>query len=336
MMKPLSRSLLAIALGILLGGCVGEKEPVGYRIAVVPKGTTHEFWKAVHAGAVKAEQELKASGVDVSIEWKGPLKEDDREFQIQVVETYASTGIDGIVLAPLDDTALVPPVEMAMQSGIPVVIIDSGLNTEEYVSFVATDNYKGGQMAGEHMAKLLPEGKGDVVLFRYQEGSASTTKREQGFIDAIKQYEGIRLLTDKEYGGATVDIARQKAENMLKRPDIAAMSGVFCPNETTTVAMTRALSEAGLAGGKVKVIGFDTGRQSILDLEHGDLQALVVQNPLAMGDLGVSQLMAKILGKPVERRVDTGVTLITKDNMHDEKYERLVNPPIDEYLGSNG
>ncbi len=328
-MKRFSLPLFLLAALFLGSGCLRKKEPTGFRIAVIPKGTTHEFWEAVHAGAEKAERELRAAGIDVEVQWRGPLKEDDRDFQIQVVETFATTGVDGIVLAPLDDTALVPPVEMAMKSGIPVVIIDSGLNTEDYVSFVATDNYKGGQMAGKHMAQLL-NGTGTVVLFRYQEGSASTSKREQGFLDAIKEYEEIEVLTDKEYGGATVDIARQKAENMLKRPEIAAMGGVFCPNETTTVAMTSALAEAGLAGGKVKVIGFDTGRQSIVDLEDGDLHALVVQNPLAMGELGVANVVANILGKPVEKRIDTGVVLITKENM--AKHSELVNPPIDKYL----
>lgn len=327
--------VLLLGIAAMLGGsCMQKKEPVGYRIAVIPKGTTHEFWEAVHAGAIKAEQELKARGIDVKVVWKGPLKEDDRPFQIQVVETFASTGIDGIVLAPLDDTALVPPVEMAMKSGIPVVIIDSGINTENYVSFVATDNYKGGTMAGEHMAKLL-EGTGDVVLFRYQEGSDSTGKREQGFLDVMEKFPGINVVSDKEYGGATVDAAHRKAENMLQRPELDSIDGIFCPNETTTVAMTKALREAGRAGGRVKVIGFDTGRQSILDLDHDDLQALVVQNPMAMGELGVVSVVSKILGQPVERRLDTGVALITKENMNQEKFSRLVNPPIEEYLRGN-
>ena len=324
--------LTALFIATLLGsGCARKKQVTGFRIAVIPKGTTHEFWEAVHAGAVKARNELNELGADVDIIWKGPLREDDRDLQIQLVETFATTGIHGIVLAPLDDTALVPPVEMAMNEGIPVVVIDSGINTENYVSFVATDNYKGGQMGGEHLARLL-EGKGNVALFRYQEGSASTTKREQGFLDAIAKHPDIKLVASKDYGGATVDICYQKAESMLKRSDLDELNGIFCPNETTTVAMTKALREAGRAGGKVKVIGFDTGRQSVLDLEKGDLQALIVQNPLDMGYYGVLNIVAKLSEKEVPRRTDTGVGLITKETMRDDVMAKLLNPPIDKYL----
>ena len=140
----------------------GQKEQSSsakYQIAVIPKGTTHVFWKSIHAGAVKAEQELKAAGVDIEIIWKGPLKEDDRESQIRVVEDFITRGVTGIVLAPLDDAALRVPVKDAVNSNIPVVIIDSGLNSEDYTSFVATDNYVGGRKGGERLAEILG-GKG--------------------------------------------------------------------------------------------------------------------------------------------------------------------------------
>src|SRR5271170_6591881 len=119
-----------------------------YTFAVIPKGTTHEFWKSVHAGAVKAQRELAGKGFKIDLIRKGPLREDDRDQQIQVVENFITRRVSGIVLAPLDSQALVNPVVSAAQSGIPVVVIDSALNTDKYVSFVATDNFKGGQMAG--------------------------------------------------------------------------------------------------------------------------------------------------------------------------------------------
>ena len=129
MKQGISLISLALATGLLISGCgkVTPEKPSNYRIAVVPKGTTHEFWEAIHAGAVKAELQLQEQGLPVQITWIGPLKEDDREFQIQVVESFAATGYSGIVLAPLDDTALVAPVELATRSETPVVIIDSGL-----------------------------------------------------------------------------------------------------------------------------------------------------------------------------------------------------------------
>src|SRR5207245_1242273 len=141
-----------------------------YTIAVIPKGTTHEFWKSINAGAVKAERELNEHGTKVQVIWKGPLREDDRDQQIQVIENFISRRVSGIVLAPLDSKALIRPVATAMRAKIPVVIIDSGLKTDNYVSFVATDNYKGGVLAAQHLGKML-EGKGNVILLKYAVGS---------------------------------------------------------------------------------------------------------------------------------------------------------------------
>jgi len=172
-----------------LSGCTKQNGSNGkkkFTVAVIPKGTTHEFWKSIHAGSNKAAGELSAQGADTEVIWKGPLREDDREQQIQVVEGFAAQGISGIVLAPLDNRALVRPVVDAGSAGVPTVIIDSGLETESIVSFVATDNRKGGVIAAERMGQLL-NGKGKVMVLRYAEGSASTTEREEGFIGEIKQ-----------------------------------------------------------------------------------------------------------------------------------------------------
>src|SRR5204862_2136005 len=164
-------------------------------IAVIPKGTTHEFWKSIHAGAIQASGELATEGAPVNVIWKGPLREDDREQQIQVVEGFISQRVQGIVLAPLDSRALVRPVEEAKRAGVPTVIIDSGLESTEIVSFVATDNRKGGMLAADRMNQLL-HGKGKVLLLRYQEGSASTEEREAGFIQRLKeQYSGISVIS---------------------------------------------------------------------------------------------------------------------------------------------
>src|SRR5438034_3976575 len=153
---------LIACLAILSVAPRADAASPAYTIAVIPKGTTHEFWKSINAGAIKAQNELRDKGVKVEVIWKGPLKEDDRDQQIQVVENFTSRRVNGIVLAPLDSQALVRPVASAAQAKIPVVIIDSDLKSDKYVSFVATDNYKGGQLAGEHLAKLLG-GKGNVI-----------------------------------------------------------------------------------------------------------------------------------------------------------------------------
>ncbi len=301
-----------------------------YTIAVIPKGTTHEYWKAINAGAVKAQRELKTQGLKIDLIWKGPLREDDRDQQIQVVENFMTRHVSAIVLAPLDSRALVRPVHNAVQSKVPVIVMDSDLKTDEYVSFVATDNFKGGQLAGKEMGKLL-DGKGNVILLRYQVGSASTEAREAGFLDALKDFPGIKLISSDQHAGATRELAYQISQNLLNRFN-REVNGIFCPCEPPTIAMTKALRDIGLAGGKVKMIGFDAGSQSVLDMKNGDVQALVVQNPLLMGYLGVVTAVNHLEGKKVERRIDTGVVLITPDNMEEPGMKELLRPPIDQYL----
>ena len=221
---------------------------------MIPKGTSHVFWQSIHAGAAKAAQEL-----DVDIIWRGPLREDDRASQVAEVEGFITRGVSGIVLAPLDEAALVGPVSDARRANIPVVIIDSGLKGNDYISFVATDNRQGGRMAADALAKALPKG-GKVVILRYAEGSASTTDREEGFLEEIGKHAGIQVVSSNQYGGADVEGAYKKAEAMLhrfRRPDGSlGVDGIFAANESTTLAMLRVLQDSGWAG-KVKFIGFD-------------------------------------------------------------------------------
>jgi ribose transport system substrate-binding protein len=332
--------ILVVACSLLLlSACskpesaTGDQVDTGktWTIAVIPKGTTHEFWKSINAGAFKARDELAAQGIHLDVIWKGPLKEDDRDQQIMVVENFTSRRVKGIVLAPLDSQALVRPVDNAVQSGIPVVIIDSDLKTDSYVSFAATDNYKGGQIAGQHLGKLL-EGKGKVILLRYAVGSASTEARESGFLDVLKsEFPDLELISSDQYSGATRETAYQASQNLLNRFG-REVNGIFCPNEPTTIMMARALRDIGRAKGDVKMIGFDAGTQSVADLKAGDVQGLVVQNPVLMGYLGVKAIVDHLQGKPVEKRIDTGVTLVTPENMEDPSVQELLYPPLDKYL----
>ena len=223
---------LSVALVAWFGGAVLAKD---YTIAVIPKGTTHEFWKSIHAGAIKAERELSTQGTKVRIFWKGPLREDDRDQQIQVVENFTTRRVNAIVLAPLDSQALVNPVKNAVNAGIPVVVMDSDLKSEKQMSFVATDNFLGGKLAGDEMARLLG-GKGNVILLRYAVGSASTEAREAGFLDAIRKHPGIKLISSDQYAGPTRETGYQASQNLLNRYG-AQVQGIFCPCEPPTVAM---------------------------------------------------------------------------------------------------
>jgi len=296
------------------------------RIAVIPKGTTHEYWKSIHAGAIKAQQELAAKGTAVEILWKGPAREDDRNAQIDVVQTFLSQKVDGIVLAPLDSQALVSPVADAAKQKIPVVIIDSGLNSTDYTSFVATDNKKGGLLAGQQLAKVLG-GKGKVIMIRYQQGSASTEQREAGFLDAMKAAPGITLISADQFAGPTVDTAYKSSQNVLSRFG-SQTNGIFMPNESSTRGMLLALKDAGLLG-KVKFVGFDSSTDLVTALKANQLQGLVVQNPFKMGYLSLLTAVSAVKGEKLEKSIDTGVTLVTPENMNTPEIQTLLNPPID-------
>ena len=327
--------LAVVSILLALGGCDSQKgggsEPGGkpkLTIAVIPKGTTHEFWKSVHAGAVKASREL---GVDII--WKGPLKEDDLKAQIDVVQSFTAQGVSGIVVAPLSDKGLTSSVHAAVQAKIPVVIFDSDLQGKDHVSFVATDNVAAGRLAGEHLSKLLG-GKGKVVLLRYQEGSASTANREQGFLEAIKKSPEIQVVSDNQYGGATTESAHSTSENLLaaQKAGEGGVDGIFCPNESTTFGMLLALQKAGLAG-KIKLVGFDSSEKMVQGLNAGQIHGLVLQNPFNIGYLAVKTMVQHLRGEKIEPRIDTGARMVTKENMADPEVKELLQPDLKKWLG---
>lgn len=291
------------------------------KLAVIPKGTTHVFWKSVEKGARKAGEDL-----GVEIVWKGPLKESDRAQQIQLVQQFVSQGgdggISGIVLAPLDDKALAAPVKASREKGVPVVIFDSALEGEagrDFVSFVATNNEAAGRLGGEHLAKLMGN-TGDAVILRYQVGSASTEAREKGCIDALKK-AGVTIASDNRYAGATSGEAKTQALNMIDA--VRASRGVFCPNESSTLGMLLALRQTGLAG-KVTLVGFDSSPPLVEALKKGEIAALVVQDPNRMGYKAVESLVKHLRGEKVEPTIDTGAVLVTKDNMEQPEIKKLI------------
>ena len=325
-------SLLAAPAAVSCSRSSGEgagAKPAALRIAVIPKGTTHEFWKSVHAGAAKAAKEL-----DVAMIWKGPLKEDDLKSQIDIVQSMVTQGVAGIVLAPLNDKALVSAVKAAVGARIPVVIFDSALQGTDFVSFVATDNAGAGARAAEHLGKLLG-GKGKVLVLRYQEGSASTAAREEGFLGHFKKTQtDVQIVSDNQYGGATTESAFAASENLLAAHKAAegGVDGIFCPNESTTFGMLLALQKAGLAG-RVKLVGFDASEKLVKGLQDGTIHALVVQNPFLMGDLAVHALVDHLQGRPPQARIDTGVRVVTKADLEDPAVKELLHPDLKKWLG---
>ena len=327
--------LAVLALPLLLLACPKDKPAAQDgaeggaakatpKIAIVPKGTTHEFWKSVHAGAVKASKEE-----NVDIVWKGPLKEDDLKAQIDVVQSFTAQKVNGIVLAPLSDKGLVGSVKAAVDAKVPVVVFDSDLQGDAHTSFVATDNFAAGKMAGEALAKAIGD-KGDVVMLRYQEGSASTTNRENGFMDAMKAHPNLKVVSENRFGGATTESAFQTSESLLSAQK--GVAGVFAPNESTTFGMLLALRKAGLAK-KVHLVGFDSSEKLVQGLRDGDIDGLVLQDPFKIGYLATKTMAAVLRGEKVEKRIDTGAKLVTKENMESPEMKELLSPDLKKWLG---
>ena len=319
MIKFLTINILFCIL--FLTGCNKTKNSK-LRIAVIPKGTTHEFWKMGEAGAKKAGNEL---GIDII--WKGPQKESDRAGQIKVVENFITQGVDGIALAPLDDKALVRSVTEAKNAGIKVAVWDSGLNEsvgDAVISSVMTNNFAAGQDCGKRLAMLM-NGSGKVLMLRHAVNHDSTTKREEGFLDGIKKAApGIELLSIDQRGGVSIDEAMKVSESLLNQFG-DQVDGVFTPNESTTQGMLRALDQAGLAG-KFPFVGFDTNEALLQGLKDKKVSALAVQDPFQMGYTAVRNIFNSIQQKPFEANVDTGAVLLDLENIDTEEIQKIINP----------
>ncbi|MCS7225083.1 MAG: ABC transporter substrate-binding protein [Armatimonadetes bacterium] len=287
-----------------------------YTIAVVPKSVAFDFWQAVKAGAEKAAKEEGAR-----IIWRGPSDETDIAGQQQILENLITQRVDALVFAACDARAMVPVAQKALKAGIKVITIDSGLDPDVSLCFVATDNIKGARIAAETLARLIGY-EGKVGLIPFVPGAATSIEREKGFKEGLKKYPKVRLVRTL-YSQSDVQKAMQVTENMLTAfPDL---EGIFAANEPGAVGAARVLKARNLAG-KVKLVAFDAAPTEIKALEEGVIQALIVQNPFKMGEEGVKMAIKALRGEKIPRRIDTGVTVVTKSNMHQPQIHRLLYP----------
>ncbi len=301
-----------------------EPESKQITIAMIPKGTTHEFWKSVHAGAMQAVDEF--SDGNVILQWEGPLNESDREGQISKVENFIVKGVQGICLAPLDSQALVSYVEKAKEKNIPVVIFDSGLDgdPENYVTYVATDNYNGGVIAADRMAEAL-KGKGNVILLRYTAGSKSTEQREEGFLDQLKKkHPGINVISSDQYAETKPEEALAKATQLLNKYK-EEVNGIFAVCEPVAAGTLRALEETELQG-KVHLIAFDPNEDLVNALGKGNCSGIVLQDPVKMGYNAVKAMIQHLNKEKVEKRIVTGEYVATPENMKSPEMDKLLHP----------
>jgi ribose transport system substrate-binding protein len=331
-MRAATRLLTAIlCVAMLATGCgksepskgTGGPESAKRRFAVIHKGLTHEHWKAIEAGAKKAAAEAG----NVEIIYKSAPKEDDTQLQINLVQSFISSRVDGMILAPLSDQALVAPVRLAAQAGIPVIIIDSPLAAQvgkDFVCYIGTDNYKAGVLGGRRLGEVM-QGKGTVLLLRFAESSASTREREQGFLDTLKKdFAGISVIDPPQYAGPEVNSAKRASENMITAY-LGKFDGVFCPNETSAAGMLIALEDRQLAG-KVRFVGFDANPRVIAGVREKKLDGVVLQDPFKMGYQSVKAMLDHIAGKPVPPSTDTGAAVATPENVNAPEIHRLIYP----------
>jgi ribose transport system substrate-binding protein len=307
--------LIAAAAAV---SCNREKK---IEIAVIPKGRAHLFWQSVQAGALAAARDK-----GVSIIWNGPTSETDYAGQIQIVDAMINRRVSAICLAPIDKKAMVGVVERAAKEKIPVVIFDSAIDTDQFVSQIATDNYAAGRLAAERMGAIL-NGKGKVVMVAVQPGAASTMAREQGFEDAIKEkFPGIQIV-DKRFGMADFAKSLAVAENMLTAyPDI---DGMFASNESSTVGATQALKGRK---SKVKLVGFDWSPTLLDDLRAGLIDSLVVQHPFKMGEESVLAALAALNNQPVPKINNLAPRLVLATDLDKPDVQAQLNPDLKKYL----
>lgn len=316
------RDFLAAAPGLGLLAACGQAsgKPV---VGVVPKGTNHTFWQSVHAGAIKAGEEF-----ELEILWNAPQMEIDSARQIAIVENLITRRADGIVLAPVDEDALVTVVERAADQGIPVAIFDSAIKTDRIITFVVTDNYQGGVMAAERMGEILG-GAGKVGVIGFMPGSASTMKREAGFVETVaEKFPGIDVVGVK-FNMADRAKALAEAENLLTaHPDLA---GFFADNESSVDGTVQAVKQRGLAG-KVKIVGFDASETLVDDMRAGVIDSIVVQDPFKMGYESTRQLATHLAGGEPERHIDSGAYLLRPENVDTPEMQAVVFPDLEYWL----
>lgn len=272
------------------------------RIGVVPKATAHLFFVSVHEGVKKAAAEFQAEVV-----WNGPSDETDSARQIQIVDSLIAQKIDGIVISATDERALVGPLERARKVGIPVVIFDSAVAMEDYVSFIATDNHGAGCLAARRLAALIG-GQGDVAMVMQKPGGNSTGLREAGFGETLsKEFSGVKIVA-RQYSMGDRAKARAVAENILTaQPGLA---GVFASSEASSIGTIQALRSRSM-GGKLKLVTFDDSEMHRQALKEGTVNLMLVQDPARLGYEAVKAMVEHLRGGTPARRLNLPVREIT-------------------------
>lgn len=311
------RRCICLLILVLLAGsaaCRREKKRI---IGVIPKATAHLFFMSIKAGVDDAAKEA-----GVEYQWNGPGEETDHARQIQIVDAMVTQRVDAIAISATDQTALVAPVRRAIAAGIPVTVFDSGLDVDDYVTFVATDNYEAGQNAARLLAGLVG-GKGKVAMLMHKPGGKSTGDREKGFDEIMaKEFPNVKVVA-RQFGMADRAKSRAAAENILTaHPDLA---GMFASAEANSLGAIHAIRSRGMSG-KLRLITFDFSDTHVEALKEGTIDIMLVQDPHRIGYEALKSLTDKLSGKTPAKRMDLKVRVIEKKDLDKPEVQALLFP----------
>ena len=300
--------LLSVLLGMTLGGCGGSGGTTEqYTVALVAKSTQTEFWLSVFAGA-----EAAATEYNLELTVVGPETEEDYETQNQMVEEAVRQGADAIVFSAIDFENNAAAIDSAAQQGVRIVAIDSNVDSDQVSTYIGTDNYAAGQMAAQAALDQV-EGALNVGIVNYDISSANGQERERGAADLFADSGRAEIVavinTLAEAGHAQTDTAALLA----RYPEINVLVAF---NEPTSVGAARAVEEAGRSE-DLFLVGFDSNVLTVDGLQEGSVDALIVQNPYAMGYLGVESAYKLLSGQGgVEQTVDTSTKIVDRSNLY--------------------
>ena len=284
---------------------------------MVPKATSHLFFVSIHSGVRTAAQEF---GVDVI--WNGPNDETDHNRQIQIVDSMITRRVDALAISATDEHALTAPVERAIAAGIPVTVFDSGVETDRYVTFVATDNAGAGVRAAKLLAALTP-GKRTVAMVMQKPGGTSTGHRERAFEETLAREFPGHAIVARQYCMADRARALAAAENILTaHPDIG---GIFCSSEAASLGTIQALGARGL-GGKVRLVTFDTSETHVAALRAGTIDVMLVQDAVQIGYQAVASLARKLRGETPPRLASLPAREIVQADLGKPDVQSLLRP----------
>src|SRR4051812_30586356 len=299
------RIWLVLVAAAIASSCSHGEKTKGIEIALVTKALDSEWWQRVKAGA----EEAAKTDPNVRLAVLAPEREVNIDQQVSMDEHQTTKRISALAVAPAGVSEILPVLEKARAAGIPVIIMDTDINWPGKLSYVGADNRHAGKLGGEYIAKVLG-GKGKVAVIRGILGVATHEDRLAGFKDGVGAAPGINLVAVQPANSERA-LGMSVMENLLTSyPDLRA---VFATNDQMALGAVEAIAARNLTG-KVLVVGVDATAEAVHAIEAGRMAADVALNPEALGNKAVMAAMQAAKRPTIEKKIDTGETLVTKEN----------------------